>query len=366
MMTLIKLPEKAGFALRHAPPEQQRAFLAVIESWPSNVGQSTQAYSEQLKAKIAQIVAVWGGVWLNPEEGNQKLKLQCTQGHLINTRPFYLRQGVWCTGCYVESLRDSLHSMQALAAKRKGVCLSSEYLNSRSKLLWQCEQGHIWEATSDFVKAGNWCSICYLQHKNANYLNKIKRIAEQHGGKCLSDVYVNTKTKLKFRCAKGHEWETTPQIIGNAKGSWCPECKHDSQRGTLEELQAIAAEQGGRCLAAVFVSVNHKVAWQCEQGHVWEAEPSRIKSGSWCKSCAHASLRLTIEEMQQLAISRGGKCLSTEYLNSRTKLRWQCALGHVWEATPAHVKMTTWCPECFYLSQCRSDKTRKKYLPSKK
>ncbi|MEY0678646.1 hypothetical protein AB7298_21985 [Providencia manganoxydans] len=41
-MTLIKLPEKAGFALRHAPPEQQRAFLAVIESWPSNVGQSIQ------------------------------------------------------------------------------------------------------------------------------------------------------------------------------------------------------------------------------------------------------------------------------------------------------------------------------------
>lgn len=181
-MTLIKLPEKAGFALRHAPFEQQRAFLAVIAHWPSNVRQSTQAYSEQLKAKISQIVAVWGGVWLNPEEGNQKLKLQCAQGHLINTCPFYLRQGVWCTGCSVESLRDSLHSMQALAAKCKGVCLSSEYINWRSKLLWQCEQGHIWEATSDFVKAGNWCSICYLQHKNANDLNKMKCIAEQHGG----------------------------------------------------------------------------------------------------------------------------------------------------------------------------------------
>ncbi|HGM9796381.1 TPA: hypothetical protein ACKREB_002373 [Proteus mirabilis] len=64
------------------------------------MGQSIQAYSEQLKAKIAQIVAVWGG---NPEESNQKLKLQCAQDHLINTRPFYLRQGVWCTGCYVES-----------------------------------------------------------------------------------------------------------------------------------------------------------------------------------------------------------------------------------------------------------------------
>lgn len=45
-MILIKLPAKAGFALRNAPPEQQRAFLAVITSWPSNVGQSIQAYSE--------------------------------------------------------------------------------------------------------------------------------------------------------------------------------------------------------------------------------------------------------------------------------------------------------------------------------
>ncbi|MGI3477139.1 hypothetical protein ACRU1U_19830 [Providencia stuartii] len=52
------------------------------------MGQSIQAYSEQLKA---QIVAVWGG---NPEEGNQKLKLQCAQCHLINTRPLYLHQGV--------------------------------------------------------------------------------------------------------------------------------------------------------------------------------------------------------------------------------------------------------------------------------
>lgn len=365
-MTLIKLPEKAGFALRHAPPEQQRAFLAVIEHWPSNVGQSTQAYSAQLKAKIAQIVAVWGGVWLNPEEGNQKLKLQCAQGHLINTRPFYLRQGVWCTGCYVESLRDSIEILQQLAAKHHGVCLSTDYNNSYSNYRWQCEQGHVWESTAESVKAGNWCSICHHNSKKSHYLEEIKAIAQARGGECLSDVYVNNKTKLRFRCAHGHEWETSPQIIRNSKGSWCPECRYDKRRGTLEELQSLAAERGGKCLAAVFTTVNDKVPWQCERGHIWEIEPYKIKLGTWCKQCVHEDLRLTIEEMQQLAISRGGKCLSTEYLNSWTKLRWQCALGHAWEATPAHVKDSTWCPECFYLSQCRSDKARKKYLPSKK
>ncbi|HGM9886881.1 TPA: hypothetical protein ACKRET_000843 [Proteus mirabilis] len=74
----------------------------------------------QLKVKVEQIVAVWDGVWLNPEDGNQELKLQCVQGHLINTRPFYLHQEL---------------------------CLSSEYINSRRKLTWQYAEGHIWEST---------------------------------------------------------------------------------------------------------------------------------------------------------------------------------------------------------------------------
>lgn len=365
-MTSIQLPEKAGFTLRHAPPEQQRAFLAVIAHWPSNIGQSTQSYSAQLRTKIEQIVHVWGGKWLNPEDGNQKLKLQCAKGHIINTRPFYLRLGVWCTGCYTDSLRDSIETLQQLAAKHHGVCLSTDYSNSYSNYRWQCDQGHIWESPAESVKAGNWCSICHHKNKQSRFLAEIKATAQARGGECLSEVYVNTKTKLKFRCAKGHEWETSPQIIRNAQGSWCPACKHDNRRGTLDDLQTIAAERGGKCLATEFTSVNDKMAWQCEQGHIWEIEPSHIKSGSWCKLCVHDALRLTIDEMRSLAISRGGKCLSTEYINSWTKLRWQCALGHVWEATPSHVKHTTWCPACFYLSQCRSDKARKKYLPTKK
>ncbi|HEM8302784.1 TPA: hypothetical protein U2M43_003102 [Providencia stuartii] len=98
------------------------------------------------------LVAVWGGVWLNPEEGNQKLKLQCAQGHLINTRPLYLRQGIWCSACHIESRRYSIATMQAWAAERQGVCLSTAYINSHSKLTWQCEQDHTWNASSDSLK----------------------------------------------------------------------------------------------------------------------------------------------------------------------------------------------------------------------
>ncbi len=54
----------------------------------------------------------------------------------------------------------------------------------------------------------------------------------------------------------------------------------------------------------------------------------------------------TIEDMQQLAESRGGKCLSTEFVDVKTKLRWKCAFGHEWEATPRLHLAGHWCAEC--------------------
>ncbi|SUC33245.1 hypothetical protein [Providencia rettgeri] len=181
IMMHLDLPKNAGFALRHAPSEQQQAFLAVIENWSSNVGQSTQSYSAQLKAKIEQMVAVWGGIWLNPKDDHQKLKLQCAQGHLINAHPFSLRQGVWCAQCYIDSKRYSIAIMQTWAAQRQGICLSTAYINSNSKLTWQCEQSHTWEASADSVKMGRWYPQCLRVQQQAQYLAEIKAMAKARG-----------------------------------------------------------------------------------------------------------------------------------------------------------------------------------------
>jgi hypothetical protein len=44
--------------------------------------------------------------------------------------------------------------------------------------------------------------------------------------------------------------------------------------------------------------------------------------------------KFTIKDMQGIAEARGGKCLSTEYVNSNTHLEWECSEGHHWETTP--------------------------------
>lgn len=56
--------------------------------------------------------------------------------------------------------------------------------------------------------------------------------------------------------------------------------------------------------------------------------------------------RITIEEMQKIAESRGGKCLSKEYNGSGNNLRWKCEKDHEWEATPHNIKKDKWCPIC--------------------
>ncbi|MGH3055713.1 MAG: zinc-ribbon domain-containing protein, partial [Gaiellaceae bacterium] len=50
--------------------------------------------------------------------------------------------------------------------------------------------------------------------------------------------------------------------------------------------------------------------------------------------------------MGEIALNRQGKCLSTQYLGSKSKLTWRCALGHSWRAIPASVIQGTWCPVC--------------------
>ncbi|MBQ9285326.1 MAG: NAD(P)-dependent oxidoreductase [Bacteroidaceae bacterium] len=58
----------------------------------------------------------------------------------------------------------------------------------------------------------------------------------------------------------------------------------------------------------------------------------------------------TIEDMQRAACFRGGKCLSATMTRGDwdTPLRWQCAEGHRFTASPRLILLGGhWCPECF-------------------
>jgi hypothetical protein len=110
-------------------------------------------------------------------------------------------------------------------------------------------------------------------------------LAQSRGGLCLSETYVNANTKLKFKCFAGHEWETTPHNLKD--GNWCPYCANKKEIDPIVRMREIAVSKGGTCLSTDYISTTSKLKFRCADGHEWQAAPAEIKDGTWCPQCVN-------------------------------------------------------------------------------
>lgn len=187
------------------------------------------------------------------------------------------------------TIRYTISDMNFYAALKEGRCLSKEYVNSTTKLLWQCHKGHTWETVPPIIRQGGWCPQCAGRAR----LTKadMNTSAEKRKGKCLSAEYVNYSTKLLWQCDKGHRWQATPRkILG---GQWCPhyDCRYrkvsEKLRKDISEIRKLAEDRGGKLLSRTYVNRKTALKWQCAEGHRWMADASNVKFGpTWCPICA--------------------------------------------------------------------------------
>ena len=116
----------------------------------------------------------------------------------------------------------------------------------------------------------------------------MQKTARDRGGRWLSKEYINNITKLKWECAKGHRWWTTPMNIW--KGAWCPECGRTKNRNTkpltIEEMKEMAKTRGGDCISKFNSDSGTVFLWECSDGHRWASRLDNVKWGSWCPVCA--------------------------------------------------------------------------------
>ena len=228
-----------------------------------------------------------------------------------------------------------------IAHSKNGDCLSTEYINVRTPILWSCEKGHQWKASlSNIIQHNSWCPKC-CKNRPLSIEDAIK-VAQEHNGICLSDIYTPRKN-LKWQCNNGHMWEARLESIKNS-GTWCPECFQ--KKITINDAVKIAEEHEGKCLSTEYIP-NKKIRWRCAKGHIWEAPLYSVKHNkSWCPEC-FGNKKLTIEFAKKVAEERKGFCISTEY-DPKDKLIWKCEFGHIWEAKIYTIirPKSTWCPAC--------------------
>ena len=87
----------------------------------------------------------------------------------------------------------TLDIVKALAKERGGECLSDEYINSKTKMTFKCcnPEHPPWEAKYHNIRLGKWCKMCYKE-KVTPTLQDAQELAKRHNGKCLSEKYIPT------------------------------------------------------------------------------------------------------------------------------------------------------------------------------
>jgi len=147
----------------------------------------------------------------------------------------------------------------------------------------------------------------------------------------------------RFICNRNHGCNAVVQNI--IAGGWCWKCGHTVHDD--EECKKMAENRGGKCLRTWHERVENYREFVCGNGHPpWIATASKVIERTWCRMCAIEKRKIGINRCRQYAKGKGGKCLSTVYVNASTKLHWRCAKGHEWWAKWAYVNERYWCSKC--------------------
>lgn len=183
------------------------------------------------------------------------------------------------------------------------------------------------------------CSFCGREYEIRTSLEETSKFCSKS---CQEKFRQEKRVRRKCKYC-GVEFEITSSHVG--KTLYCSkECLSRDISFGIDVARTTAAEHNGKCLSKTYTNGRRKLLWECSEGHRWKAIFNSVERGTWCPHCA--GQHKTIEDMQKLAISRGGRCISTEYMKAKEKVLWECALGHRWYATPDHVLRGRWCRQC--------------------
>ncbi len=184
----------------------------------------------------------------------------------------------------------------------KNVDVNLEKITSGSnkKIWWKCAKGHEWQAIVASRSKGTGCPYCAgrLAIKGTNDLQTVNPDLSdewnysKNGGLTPSDVMPNSGKKVWWKCAKGHEWQST--VSHRSAGNGCPYCgckKVLKGFNDLRTLNPSLAEEwnyeknDGFTPSDVMPNSGKKVWWKCAKGHEWQQKIYHRNNGVNCPIC---------------------------------------------------------------------------------
>lgn len=194
------------------------SIAGVMNSWcPACSGNCPKEAANE----FYRIVSERGGIALGEYiDTNTKVVIKCSNNHEWSCSPHSIIScGTWCIKCSnlcPEQAKDKF----ILTVTNKGGIILGQYVNSYTRVRIRCRYDHEWDCVPGNINAGDWCAGCAGISPEAN--KRLIAIVTERKGVILGK-YINSTSKIPFQCQQGHIWNTAPNNIVNSK-SWCPIC----------------------------------------------------------------------------------------------------------------------------------------------
>jgi hypothetical protein len=295
---------------------------------------------------------------------------RCKDGHAWKGRPhIVVSRDTWCFKCaaverakrnvgvlHHSTERRTIEDLQRAAEGKGGECLSPSFLGQNRHHEWKCAHGHRFMASAAKVlRLGTWCVQC----SGSTGERIVRCVFEQVFGTAFPTA---RPTWLRMREGgyplqlDGYAEEI--QVAFEHQGD-----QHYKTGWLIKDDESLKARQAAdeykrlRCAAQgitlVLVDQLSSVAGvepvlealRTAFAREGRTLPAPMPS-AFDLSEAYGPFELALRRQHDIAKSRGGVCLATEYRSAISKMPWRCALGHQWEASPHLIKTGTWCPTC--------------------
>lgn len=208
-----------------------------------------------------------------------KLEYICPKGHKHSTAWYKWVQDRRCPHCYGNA-KVTIKQVRSSFEKEGYILLTKIYTGNKQKLEYVCSNGH-----QHFIRWNDWqtgyrCPYC--SGKINITIDYICNLFEKEGYVLLSDKYVSSNAKLNYRCVNGHHhaisWDSWKQ------GHRCPYCVGVAKL-TIEFVRDSFKKAGYTLVSKKYINTSTKLKYKCCHGHAHEMTYTNWNAGWRCPTC---------------------------------------------------------------------------------
>jgi len=213
--------------------------------------------------------------------------------------------------------------------------IENSYNPKTYTLKCKCSNGHIqkihyyrWQENI------NKCKLCLIKINKPSKIDIdfLKNEFRNNNCELISEVYINYDSPLKYKCSKNHVTEMSYHVWRNNKYK-CKICgkseTSSKQRLSYQYVKQKFEERNYKLLSTEYINKKTKLDFECPEKHLGKMSfDSFHYAKSICVECT-GSKKHNINDIKIILQKDSYKLLSTEYKNNKTKLEMECPNNHI-------------------------------------